>query len=375
MGGDQPLSEPATVGLEMGRVTLQTIADRVGVSRMTVSNAFSRPDQLSDDLRTRVLAVADELGYVGPDPSARALAKGSTGAVGMLLTDSLSEAFADEVSTTFLAAVADNLAGAGLALTLLTAGAQHHVVPARDVAMDGVLVYLCDPDSPDVGWLRRRRLPMVGVDQEPVAGVAHVNVDDRAGARQAADYLISLGHRRIGIVNLIHYGEPRILPADEVHPYGYAGDQRMLGWRDVLDTADVTTSVAVSPFRPVESAYDAAKILLAQPDRPTGILCYSDVFAAQTMRAARDLGLQVPRDISVIGFDDSPLAAQLEPPLTTIRQDLQAKAEAGVALLTKVLAARQAGAPEPTSHVMLPVELVVRHSTGPAPKASRRKRS
>ena len=66
----------------MGRVTLQTVADHVGVSRMTVSNAFSRPDQLSDDLRTRILEVAGELGYVGPDPAARALAKGSTGAVG-----------------------------------------------------------------------------------------------------------------------------------------------------------------------------------------------------------------------------------------------------------------------------------------------------
>ena len=73
----------------MGKVTLQTIADRLGVSRMTVSNAFSRPDQLSAELRERILAAADELGYVGPDPAARALARGTTGAVGVLLTDSL----------------------------------------------------------------------------------------------------------------------------------------------------------------------------------------------------------------------------------------------------------------------------------------------
>ena len=88
-------------------MTLQTIADRVGVSRMTVSNAFSRPDQLSAELRQRVLATAEELGYVGPDPAARALARGSTGAVGILLTDSLSEAFTDPVATTFLAAIAE----------------------------------------------------------------------------------------------------------------------------------------------------------------------------------------------------------------------------------------------------------------------------
>ena len=121
----------------MGRVTLQTIADRIGVSRMTVSNAFSRPDQLSPTLRDRILAVADELGYVGPDPAARALAKGTTRAVGILLTDSLSQAFGDEVATTFLGAIADELAPTGLGLTLLTTNAAGNVIPARDVAMDG----------------------------------------------------------------------------------------------------------------------------------------------------------------------------------------------------------------------------------------------
>ena len=105
----------------MARVTLQTIADRVGVSRMTVSNAFSRPDQLSSQLRDRILTAAEELGYAGPDPSARALARGTTGAVGVLLTDSLRYAFTDEVATTFLGAIAEELAPTGLALTLLLA--------------------------------------------------------------------------------------------------------------------------------------------------------------------------------------------------------------------------------------------------------------
>ncbi|MGN6635280.1 MAG: LacI family DNA-binding transcriptional regulator [Oryzihumus sp.] len=104
----------------MAKVTLQTIADQVGVSRMTVSNAFSRPDQLSASLRERILEAARELGYVGPDPSARALARGSTGAVGVLLTDALHYAFADEVAMAFLGAIASELAPTGLALTLLT---------------------------------------------------------------------------------------------------------------------------------------------------------------------------------------------------------------------------------------------------------------
>src|SRR5690606_7900419 len=92
---------PSPEGGPMARVTLQTIADRVGVSRMTVSNAFSRPDQLSASLRETILATAAELGYVGPDPAARALARGTTGAVGILLTDSMGTAFRDDVATTF----------------------------------------------------------------------------------------------------------------------------------------------------------------------------------------------------------------------------------------------------------------------------------
>src|SRR5690554_3139322 len=98
-----------------GRVTLQTIADEVGVSRMTVSNAFSRPDQLSAQLRSTILARAQELGYVGPDPAARALARGTTGAVGILLTDSMTSAFRDDIATGFFGAVAEELAPTGLA--------------------------------------------------------------------------------------------------------------------------------------------------------------------------------------------------------------------------------------------------------------------
>ena len=148
----------------MGRVTLQIIADQVGVSRMTVSNAFSRPDQLSATLRDKILSVANELGYVGPDPAARALASGTAGTVGLLLSDTLRFALTDEVAINFLAAVADELEPSGLALTLLSAARQEGIVPARDVAIDGALVYSCNPESTAVGWLLRRRLPLVFVD-------------------------------------------------------------------------------------------------------------------------------------------------------------------------------------------------------------------
>jgi DNA-binding LacI/PurR family transcriptional regulator len=351
----------------MARVTLQTIADKVGVSRMTVSNAFSRPDQLSDELRTRVLRAADELGYVGPDPSARALARGSTGAVGMLLTDSLSEAFSDLVATAFLASVADALAESGLALTLLTPAGAAGNIPARDVAMDGVLVYICEPDSPDIEWLRRRKLPLVGVDQTPVKGTAHVNVDDREGARAAAQHLLDLGHRRIDILTL-GYGDRSAFVDDPLATRNnFAARQRMLGWLDALTPAGVTPRVVLSPFRPAEAADEGARLLLEGPDRPTAVLCFSDVYAASVIQEAHARGLRVPDDLSVVGYDDNPLATRLDPPLTTVRQDIEAKGRLAVATLTAVLKARQNGTAEPVDHVSLPVELVVRGSSGPAP--------
>jgi DNA-binding LacI/PurR family transcriptional regulator len=169
---------------------------------MTVSNAFSRPTKLSADLRNRILTVADDLGYVGPDPAARALARGSTGVVGVLFSTMLRNVFAEEVTTAFLGALADGLVGSGLSLALLTTDEASGWIPARDVPMDATLVFTTRFDAPAMEWLRKRGLPLVLVDQEPVPTVSAVNVDDRGGARLAAEHLLALGHRRIGIVTV-----------------------------------------------------------------------------------------------------------------------------------------------------------------------------
>jgi DNA-binding LacI/PurR family transcriptional regulator len=335
----------------MAKVTLQSIADRVGVSRMTVSNAFSRPDQLSADLRARILTAADELGYVGPDPAARALARGRTGAVGMVLNDRLSDAFEDAIAAEFFASVADTLADNGLALTLLTPSRDDYI-PSRDVAMDGALLYICEPDSVDLAWLDRRGLPQVAIDQHKRDRVASVNVDDRGGARSAAQHLVDLGHTRIGILTLAsNAGGPS--PS-------FPADQRMLGWHDALDAAGIEPTVAMAPYRPETAAEDAALTLLDRPDRPTAVVCFSDAFALGVIRAAESLGLSVPGDVSVVGFDDSSIAVVTRPPLTTVRQDVARKGQLAVATLLATMREQ-----EPPDDVLLPTELVVRESTAP----------
>lgn len=335
----------------MGKVTLQDIADVVGVSRMTVSNAFNRPDKLSEALRTQILGTAADLGYGGPDPSARALARGRAGTVGLLLTDTLGEAFRDPVSTEFLVAVGDALAEHSLALTLVSTAGENAPL-GQDLPMDGAIVYVCDPARVDLGWLRRRGTPVVTVDQLPTEGVPAVNVDDAGGARAAAQHLLDLGHRRIGVVTLAPSGDVDNQPAV----------QRALGWRGALEAAGVEPVEVVSDFRPVTAAYDAARDLLDRPDRPTALLCFSDVFAAQAVRAAADLGLRVPEDLSVVGYDDADFAPTLRPALTTVRQQVAEKGRAAVAALAAVI---DGGSPQ--ERTLLPTELVVRESTGPVP--------
>jgi DNA-binding LacI/PurR family transcriptional regulator len=352
----------------VGRVTLQTVADKVGVSRMTVSNAFSRPDQLSAALREKILRAAAELGYVGPDPAARALARGTAGSVGVLMTDSLTYAFTDEIANRFLGAITEELAPTGLALTLLSSSSRGDVVPARDVAMDGALVYSCDGDTAAVDWLRKRGLPLVFVDQDPVPGVPSVNVDDRGGARAAAQHLVDLGHRRVGIAAAEHAAPHAVVVSTETASLHHVSRQRMLGWTDALGAAGIEPLVVRQQLVPEEATYEAGKVLLDRDDPPTAVLCFSDVMAFWVVRAAEDLGLGVSDDVSVVGFDDGPLARRMRPALTTVRQDVTEKGRAAAVALTESIRRTQQGkAPRPRQ-VLLPTELVVRDSTGPAPQ-------
>jgi DNA-binding LacI/PurR family transcriptional regulator len=339
-------------------VTLKTVAERVGVSPMTVSNAFSRPDQLSAALREKILATAAELGYAGPDPAARTLARGATGTVGILFHGTPRYAFSDEFAARFLAVIAEELGHGGLALTLLPNAGTPEVLPVRDVAMDGAIIYSCSTTESSFGWLRKRRLPLVLVD-EPEDGelgaYSSVTVDDRVGARAAAAHLVALGHRRIAVFTV---GPVSPAPGDFFVP-----QQRMRGWLDVLGPAGIEPAVRHVDRDTEEVRVGTARELLTAAERPTAVLCFSDSLAADVYRAAADLGLRVPEELSVVGFDDSSLARRLSPALTTVAQDVEAKGSLAASELLKAVRRRRAGEPERVRHHLLPVELVVRHST------------
>jgi DNA-binding LacI/PurR family transcriptional regulator len=360
-------------------VTLKTVAERVGVSPMTVSNAFSRPDQLSAALREKILATAAELGYAGPDPAARTLARGSTGTVGILFHGTPRYALSDDFAALFLAVIAEELGRGGLALTLLPNLGTRDALPVRDVAMDGAIIYSCSPADEHVEWLRRRQIPLVLVDQPPDDRLSSVNVDDRAGARAAAAHLVELGHRRIALLaagpeRMLRHRNPRLGASGGVSGSSdalanpddwYVPRERLRGWHDVLDPAGITPVLRYVEKTAHEQGFVVARALLAGPDRPTAVLAFSDALAADVIRAADELRLRVPADLSVIGFDDSPLARRLAPALTTVRQDVVAKGTAAAAELVAAVRARRTGTEAPIRHHLLPAELVLRGTTAP----------
>jgi DNA-binding LacI/PurR family transcriptional regulator len=359
------MDEPTT---PRKRLTLRDLAASLGVSKTTVSNAFNRPDQLSPELRTRVLEAARAAGYSGPDPLARMLMTRRAGAIGLILPESLPFALDDPVASELIRGIADACEERRLGL-LVVPGGIHAADPRMitDVAVDGFVAYSLPRGSSRLEAALGRGVPLVVVDQPRLPGVATIVLDDAGAAREAARHLIALGHRRFGIVALPCHPDGYTGPGDPARLASSAFDvtaARFAGYADALAEAGV--AVDGVPF--FECAHGdealgaaAARYLFALADRPTAVLAMSDRLAIGVMAAARAAGLAVPGDVSVTGFDDIAAAAHARPALTTVRQELRLKGYAAARLLLDTPATE--GPPAAEDDLGLPFELVVRRST------------
>lgn len=330
------------------RITIRDVAALAGVSLATVSRvANGRPD-VAPETREAVLRVMRERGFA-TNRSARALAGGRTGLIGFTVP------FLGE---SYFAAI---LAGAAEALY---AQDKHVVIcpthheHAREVTLldrlvggttDGSIILLPEESSAELARLRDQGYPFVVVDpREPLDdGIPTVATANAAGARAAVDHLLELGHRRIAIVT----GTPRWVATEE----------RLLGYRLSLGAAGIAFDPALvggGDFT-FETGYDAAARLLALPDPPTAIFACNDNLAVGAMRAAFDRGLRIPADLSVVGFDDTGLAASVFPRLTTVRQPLEELGRTAVSLLMRIVQGERTEA----LRVELSTRLVVREST------------
>lgn len=342
------------------RPTMQTVAVAAGVSRMTVSNAYNRPDQLTADTRERVLEVARQLGYPGPDPAAQSLRRKSTGAIAVVLTARLTDAFTDPGLVTILHGLAGQLSDAGRALLLVPTSAAQGSSPVRHAIADAFV--LCDlvAEDPAVTDALGRHIPIVTIGHPRLPGVPMVGIDNRRAAAMAAEHLLSLGHRRFCLLTLADEdgsagpGGPVSRPSIPLRSAGFVDTLRRAGIApgDIIRRAAANTITAAA-------AVMAGVLAQPPPDRPTAVFAVTDVLALGTLTAARAAGVAVPGEVSVVGFDDIAEAAASSPPLTTVSQPLfRIGQEAARIALLQI--AGQRGRPRG-----LVTELVVRGTTGP----------
>lgn len=352
----RPIPPPRPRGRRTGATTIADVARASGFSPMTVSRVLNGDAAVREETRDRVRRAAAKLNYT-PNLAARALAGAGAVRIGLLyanpsaaylgelLVGALDQARASHVQlvvercepATFDAGVLRELADAGVSGLLLPPP-------------------LCDSE-PVLNALARARVPAVAIASGVTRpGLPSVRIDDRDAAATMTRHLIAMGHVRIGFVA----GNP-----DQT-----ASAERLAGYRDALAHAGLPYERAlVKPGRfTYRSGTKAAEALLALRDPPTAIFASNDDMASAAVAVAHRRGLDVPRDLTVCGFDDTAPAQSIWPELTTIRQPIAAMAQAAVRLLVAAIAGRDTAASAHTAHELLPFALVRRESDAPPPR-------
>lgn len=342
-------------------VTMAQVAAELGVSISTISNAYNRPEKLSPRLRSRVMTVAADLGYAGPDPLARSLRRRRTNGVGVVFTDELSFVFTDPASAGFLSGVADVLGSNGQHLVLLPAGApdRHQRAHVDHAAVDGIIFHSLPKGESTLALLTRRGTPAVLVDQPgPVDGVPWVGLDETAAMRSVGEHLRHLGHVEVGFITSRLGTGPHNGPASSqrvarsrftIPRDRMRGLQQGLGRKVTVEERWEIT---------VDSGADAAAALFRRNPALTAIACVADTYALGVLAWAKAHSIQVPHQLSVTGYDDIPGAHAAA--LTTVRQPFAQKGQAAANALNDSLDAGR------TDHrVRIPTTLIERSTTGP----------
>jgi DNA-binding LacI/PurR family transcriptional regulator len=309
------------------RVTLAQVAELAGVSVMTASYTYNRPSRVSDGARAKVLTAAAQLGYSGPDPSARSLRSGSTRTLGVVMGEHLSYAFEDPQAASFLAGIADVCADHGYGMTILPiTGAADDALRIRTAAVDGFIVWTTSDDDPVLSAVQAMKRPAVVQGGPAVHGLGLVGIDDRAAAR-AVGAVAFAGAQRPAVVSFPLSREriSTISNGAETTAISFpVTRERLEGYRQAAEAAGIEWSDVVIAVCARNDAAEAERIaarLLASPEPPDAIAAMSDEQAAGVVRAARAAGRVIPDDVAVTGWDDAAVASQLG--LTTVAQSLR----------------------------------------------------
>lgn len=378
------------------RGTLASIAAELGVSRTTVSNAYNRPDQLSPELREKILRTAQHLGYPGPDPTARSLRTRRAGAIGVLLTEELTYAFEDQASLEFMSGVSAACGNMGVSMLLIPAGAGEMASEKKETthpgttepalkgsdttepgvketketanqkkieatnpdkkettgkattlinqaSVDGFIVYSVAKDDPYLAAVNNRNLPTVICDQPTdQPELNYVGIDDKRAIQPVVRKLTDAGHRKIGILCIRLDRQPNNGPVSAERLKNAAMHvqrSRIEGVLEVLAEVGVERANVPIVERHINDAINnrsAAEELLDKHPEITAVVCTVDNMALAVAELAADRGWNIPEQLSITGFDGIPKAVELG--ITTVRQPSKDKGLTSGSVLAALIA-------------------------------------
>jgi LacI family transcriptional regulator len=327
--------------------TIHNIASLSGVSPATVSRVLNGNPNVKEETRQRVLDVIRAENY-HPSQSARSLSNRRTDCLGLVIPNSLVNVFIDPYFPTIITAISDRAQEVGYTI-MLGLGRNEQLMYNQLVErrmVDGILIV----SSVDNDWLTTEILsssiPSVIVGRPSRAMGSYVDVDNRLGAQQAVDHLIRLHYEHIATI-----AGPQTM---------VAGRDRLTGYHDALRMANRREAMVVYSDFTQQRGYIAMQELLSRDPRPDAVFCANDATAIGAMQAVREYGLSIPEDVAIVGFDDIPLATQVSPALTTVRQPIALSGQMCLSLLLEQLE----NPDQPPQHLLLPTELVIRQSCG-----------
>ena len=329
-------------------LTLEDIAKISGFSRSTVSRVVNRDRRVSSATREHILEIIEEYNFY-PNLAARGLASGHTNVLGVIIPAGVPSLFADPYFPILLQGVSNacNKQDYSVMLSISDAEFEKRLVGrlVQNHLVDGVIVASTLLGDPIQTTLTNSDIPFVIIGRQPNLAANVIDVDNRQAVRQAIDFLIEQGYTRIATITG---------PLNQM-----AGVDRFDGYKDALIGAGikVDTRLIVEGNFTEAGGYVGMKLLL--PNKPEVVFAASDTTAIGAMRCLNEVGLRVPDDIGLIGFDDIPASSTLTPPLSTVRQPIQGMGEAAANLLIEAI---ESGSKEHHC-VTLPTELVVRNST------------
>ncbi len=332
------------------KVTLKTIAEEAGLSVTTVSRALAGYDDVNEDTRQRIAAIAERLGYQ-PNLTARHLRSKYTDTIGMVIPRTAY--FSDSFFMELLAGVGRQASeyGYDLLLSVQMPGEPEMAAYRRMVAggrVDGMVLSRILRHDPRIDYLQSAEHPFVAFGRSNHDDYPYIDVDGALGMRQLVAHFVAYGHRRIGFIR-----SPRELAFTAI---------RVQGYRDGLDDAHLAYDVAlvVDGDLTQASGQQATAALLALPTPPTAIIACNDLMALGAMAAVNAAGLRVGTDVAIAGFDDIAASAVADPPLTTVRQPIY---DIGCLLVTNLVHILR-GTSLDEGRTSIAPELVVRASSG-----------